>query len=131
MARISDKFRLRLDKNLPLRPVRGEGYVVEVHSRDAVRYLEHGKTITMFSDLVRPDVGASRGGLLSRWLSRITGGLCLGVYVEEPLRWDNENTDIAPEHAAMIVNRVKAALEQRTHCYQIERGPNQQGSGPA
>ena len=129
MSNISEKYRRSLDDSPPLRPVRGEGYIVQVWGRGAVRYLESDKAITLFSDFVRRTEEAYRGSLLSEWFNRLNGNYCLAVYIEDPLRWDNEEPSIPPERAAIICQRIEGALIRRTPCHRIDRGPNRQGHG--
>ena len=128
MAKISSAFRDSLDRSLP-KLVSGPGYSVAVWSRGAVRYQEpEGRTITMFSDLILRDDEPIRGGWIARLFRRLNK-YCLGVYIEEPLRWDNDDvTVIDPRHEEEILERVEAALRERTHCYRIDRGPNRQHS---
>ncbi len=129
MAEIGKAYRELLDRSMP-KPVIGKGYLVEVRSRDGVRYREQGRTITMFSDLIEGTTEPVNGGFLSWVKSKLTSKWCLGVYMEEPLRWDDDNvTEISMDHQVEIFERVQAALRERTNCFRIERGPNRQGSG--
>jgi len=126
MATIGPGFKALLDRSRP-RPVVGTGYLVEVRSRDAVRYIEEDRSITMFSDLIHRTDEPYWGNKLSRLLSRILGDWCLGVYIEDPLVWDDDDlTVISLEHQHLILQRVEAALKQKCRCFRIDRGPNQQ-----
>ena len=67
MAKIGPGFKALLDRSRP-RPVVGTGYLVEVRSRDAVRYIEEDRSITMFSDLIHRTDEPYWGNKLSRLL---------------------------------------------------------------
>jgi hypothetical protein len=126
MAKIGPGFKALLDRSRP-RPVVGAGYLVEVRSRDAVRYIEEDRCITMFSDLIHRIDEPYWGNKFSKFLSRILGEWCLGVYIEDPIVWDDDDLTVIPlEHQQLILQRVEAALKQKCRCFRIDRGPNQQ-----
>ncbi len=128
MAHISAALIESLQRNRP-KPVVGDGYSVEVRGRGAVQYFEKGAIITMFSDLIERSNEPLHGSWLARLLARYLGKYCLGVYIESPLHWDNDDTtEMSEVQEALIVKRIAAALAERTSCYKIERGPNPQAT---
>ena len=81
----------------------GDGHAVEFLSHSAVKYLEHGRSITFSSEP------------LARTLSDDKTHWVLTVYISYPLRWDGpdgvEITDADKEQA--ILSRLETALKAK------------------
>jgi len=78
----------------------GDGYAVEFLSHSAVKYLEHGRSITFSSEPLARTLSDGE----TRWV--------LMVHIHYPLRWDDphggEITDADEEQA--ILSRLETAL---------------------
>lgn len=72
--------------------VEGEGYTVEIILPAVVRYRELGKTLTFGCEPT---------------------SAYLGVYVETPVAWDNEEEALNQSELELVMSRIKAALAKK------------------
>ena len=94
------EYREKLLENTKPKVIEGDGFTVKIHFPFAIRYIAHGKTLTLGIELKQ------REG--SWWIF----GNYLAVYVQVPICWDNEDEPMSTAEADRILARLKGVLDK-------------------
>jgi hypothetical protein len=96
-------------QNLLATHFHGDGFIVDIISRSAVRYREGSHAITLSTEPLQ-----TKGKKKAEWM--------LAVYLHRPLRWDEDSQSVGGEvREELIVSRIELALKSKVGRYKFVR----------